>query len=258
MNAALVGGCAVAGLAAGLLLDDVGGADPAGAAPSQVAEASSVAAANGLPAASPPFPRPRRPSLRGAGPARQPQSGWRPQSSPPCSSGWPRPVSVPSPALAAYCVLFCGLVAVSVADLRVGLVPRSFLYPTFVLMAGALVGRLRRRRPVDRPRPMPAISGGGAFVVFFAAVVVLSPRHRLRRRAAGRRDRGRPRMDLLRRALRRVRLGVSLRRGRRCRAHGARGHRSQDALAFGPPLALGAVVGVLWGPWVQHFWTAHP
>ena len=23
-------------------------------------------------------------------------------------------------------------------------------------------------------------------------------------------------------------------------------------------VALGAAVGVLWGPWVQHFWTAHP
>jgi leader peptidase (prepilin peptidase)/N-methyltransferase len=29
-------------------------------------------------------------------------------------------------------------------------------------------------------------------------------------------------------------------------------------LAFGPPLALGGIVGVLWGTWFTHLWTAHP
>ena len=43
------------------------------------------------------------------------------------------------PALAAYCVLFAGLVAVSVVDLRVGLVPRTFLYPVAALLGVALV-----------------------------------------------------------------------------------------------------------------------
>jgi leader peptidase (prepilin peptidase)/N-methyltransferase len=46
----------------------------------------------------------------------------------------------PVPALAVYCVLFTGLVALSVTDLRVGLVPRSILYPWLGLVAVALVG----------------------------------------------------------------------------------------------------------------------
>ncbi len=43
------------------------------------------------------------------------------------------------PQLAAYCVLWMGFVALSVVDLRVGLVPRKVLYPTLAVVAAGLV-----------------------------------------------------------------------------------------------------------------------
>src|SRR6202034_2452033 len=141
MNAALVGGCAMAGLAAGLLLDELAARIPPAPPRAKVAEASSVAAANGLPVAPPPVPHTPSPLLRAPGP---------PGAAERVAAGAVTALFLglaaarlgAEPALAAYCVLFCGLVAVSVADLRVGLVPRVILYPTFVLMAGALVAAI--------------------------------------------------------------------------------------------------------------------
>jgi leader peptidase (prepilin peptidase)/N-methyltransferase len=256
MNAALVGGCAVAGLAAGLLLDELAARIPPAPPPAKVAEASSVAAANGLLVASPPVPETPSPLLRAPGP---PGAAERVAAAVVTALllGLAAARLGAEPALAAYCVLFCGLVAVSVADLRVGLVPRVFLYPTFALMAGALVAASAvDGRWTDLAHA--AISGGGAFVVFFVLWWFYP-------RGIGFGD---------------VRLAGVIAAGLGWISFGAlyvgfasgflfgvvvgvvlmmrEGTGRKTRLAFGPPLALGAAVGVLWGPWVQHFWTAHP
>ena len=35
------------------------------------------------------------------------------------------------------------------------------------------------------------------------------------------------------------------------------GHRAQDQVPFAPALAVGAVVGVLWGSWLANYWVLH-
>jgi leader peptidase (prepilin peptidase)/N-methyltransferase len=69
--------------------------------------------------------------------------------------------------LAAYCVLFAGLVSLSVVDLRVGLVPRDVLYPLAVLVALAFFGSAAAD---DQWRPLvdAGVGGAMAFAVFFA------------------------------------------------------------------------------------------
>jgi len=161
------------------------------------------------------------------------------------------------PELAAYCALFGGLVAVSVADLRVGLVPRVLLYPTFALMAAGLVAA----SAVDgrwHGLADGAIGGGIAFVVFFALWWFYP-------KGIGFGD---------------VRLAGVLGAGLGWIGFGAlyvgfasaflvgvlvgvvlmlrHGTGRKTRLPFGPPLALGATFGVLWGTWLTHFFTARP
>lgn len=78
------------------------------------------------------------------------------------------------PQLAAYCVLFAGLVAVSIVDLRVGLVPRRVLYPTLAATAAGLLAASAADGDTIR-LAWAAIGGVAAFVVF-TAVWWLFPR----------------------------------------------------------------------------------
>ncbi|HXQ19100.1 MAG TPA: A24 family peptidase [Acidimicrobiales bacterium] len=254
MDAALVGGCAVAGLTAGLILDEVA-AHIAPARPlSEVAEPAAASAQSAVAAIAP----------------GEPVVAVRPVPGPPKAAERVAVSLVAAlafalaaarlgaqPELAAYCALFGGLVAVSVADLRVGLVPRVLLYPTFALMAAGLVAAAavdERWRPLEHA----AIGGAGAFVVFFALWWCYP-------RGIGFGD---------------VRLAGVLGAGLGWIGFGAlyigfaaafllgvvlglvlmlrHGTGRKTRLAFGPPLALGATIGVLWGTWLVHAWTTHP
>ena len=78
----------------------------------------------------------------------------------------------------------------SVADIRVGLVPRKLVYPTLALLAVALW-----RPPAVagdwRPLGDAAIGGAAGFAVFFAIWWIYPAGHGVRGRAAGRADRAR-------------------------------------------------------------------
>jgi leader peptidase (prepilin peptidase)/N-methyltransferase len=71
------------------------------------------------------------------------------------------------PVLAAYAVLFAGLVSLSAIDLRVRLVPRPILYPLAGLVAVALVAAAAADGHW-RPLGDAAIGGALALAVFFA------------------------------------------------------------------------------------------
>jgi leader peptidase (prepilin peptidase)/N-methyltransferase len=256
MDAALVSGCALAGLTAGLILDDVAARIPPVRPRTPVAEASAVPSPTGFPAAPPSALEPAGPARRVPGP---PRVAERVTASvvTALALGLAAARIGAQPELAAYCALFGGLVAVSVADLRVGLVPRVLLYPTFGLMAAALVAASaadgRWRALTDA-----AIGGGIAFGVFFLLWWFYP-------KGIGFGD---------------VRLAGVLGAGLSWIGFGALyigfassfllgvvvgvvlmlrdGTGRKTRLAFGPPLALGAVIGVLWGTWLTHFWTAHP
>ncbi|MGH9093095.1 MAG: prepilin peptidase, partial [Acidimicrobiales bacterium] len=160
------------------------------------------------------------------------------------------------PELAAYCVLFAGLVAVSVADVRVGLVPRLLVYPTLGLMAVALVGAAAAAGDWgDLLRA--AIGGAVGFGVFFA-IWFVAPR------SMGFGD---------------VRLAGVIGAGLGWLGYGelylgflvafvvgaavglvkmaVQGTGRKTSLPFGPALAAGAVVGVLWGGTLANLWL-HP
>jgi leader peptidase (prepilin peptidase)/N-methyltransferase len=157
------------------------------------------------------------------------------------------------PQLGAYCALFVGLVAISAVDLRVGLVPRKILYPTFVLMTIGLVGA---SAALDAWTPMlhAVIAGVAAFALFFA-IWWFHPRGlgfgdvRLAGvMGAGLGWLGLPEAYLgflaafLIGALYGLVVMAVQRSGRRTR------------IAFGPALAAGAVIGVLWGPTLAQTW----
>ena len=256
MDAALVSGCAVAGLAAGLILDDLAARIPPARPRPAVAEAPAVPAPSGLPAAPLPLPPPVPPARPMPGPPR-PAERVAASVLSAVAFGLAAARIGAQPELAAYCVLFAGLLAVSVADLRVGLVPRVFLYPTFGLMAVALVAAAA----VDghwHPLGEAAIGGAIAFSLFFLLWWFYP-------KGIGFGD---------------VRLAGVLGVGLTWLGFGAlyvgfasafllgvvvgvvlmlrEGTGRKTRLAFGPPLALGAVIGVLWGPWLTHLWTTHP
>lgn len=160
------------------------------------------------------------------------------------------------PELAAYCVLFGGLVAVSVADVRVGLVPRVLVYPTLALMAVGLVAAAG----VDgdwRSLLSAAIGGAAGFLVFFA-IWFVAPRSmgfgdvRLAGViGAGLGWLGYAELYLgflvafvVGAAVGLVKMGVQ-------------GTGRKTSLPFGPALAAGAVVGVLWGGTLANLWLHH-
>ncbi len=275
MNAVLVAGCAVGGALAGAVLDVVAARVPPAPDPVDAALASAAAShddpaqvATGATAQDP-----DRPATPGA-PARDggdPQTPVAARTAP----GPPGPLELtaaaavtalllaaaavrfgPVPELAAYCVLFAGLVAISVADLRVGLVPRTLLYPTLGLMTLALVAAAGLAGDWT-PLLHAAIGGGGAFVVFFV-VWWFAPR------GLGFGD---------------VRLAGLLGAGLGWLGFAnvyvgflsgfvigalmgtakmlAQGTGRKTRFPFAPALALGAVVGVLWGSWLANYWILH-
>lgn len=160
------------------------------------------------------------------------------------------------PALAAYCALMAGLVAVSVVDARIGIVPRAVLYPSFAAMA---VGLLAASAVDSRWRPLgnAAIGGAAAFAVFFALWWFFP-------RGLGYGD---VRLaGVLGTALGWIGFGeiyVGFLVGCACGAvlgvvlMVGRGTGRKTRLPFGPPLALGCAFGVLWGPWAVHLWLHH-
>lgn len=157
------------------------------------------------------------------------------------------------PALAAYCALFGGLFAVSVADIRVGLVPRKLLYPALGLMAVGLVAASAVSG--DYHRLLEATIGGvGALAAFFC-IWWVSPRSMGMGdvRLAGVIGAG---LGWI--GYRQLYVGflVAFVVGS---AVGAvkmlvRGSGRKTSLPFGPALAAGAVVGVLWGTYLANLW----
>jgi len=153
------------------------------------------------------------------------------------------------PELAAYCVLFAGLVALSTVDIRVGLVPRKILYPTLVVMSAALVAAA-----VAGGRWSPLVGGVAAFLVFYA-IWWLFPKGMGMGdvRLAGLIGTG---LGYL--GFRQLYLGFLI-----AFVVGSvigvvkmavQGTGRKTALPFGPALAAGAVVGVLWGGALAGLW----
>ncbi len=269
VNAALVGGCAAAGAVAGVFMDVLASRVPPHRAsiPAPVSSAAGDSTAAGhAPLGAPPSAA-TLPAATVPGTTPSPDP---PQAVPPPARPIPAERSVvvvvtavlfagaaarlgTVPELGAYCALFAGLVAVSVTDIRVGLVPRAFLYPTAGLVAAGLVAA----SAVDadwRPCLDALIGGAAAFGTFFA-VWWLVPR------SMGFGDvrlAGVIGLSLGWLGLRQVYLGfvvafvvgsvvgvakmVVQRTGRK------------TALPFGPALAAGAVVGVLWGSTLASLW----
>ena len=157
------------------------------------------------------------------------------------------------PALAAYCVLFAGLVAVSVVDLRVGLVPRTFLYPVAALLGVALVAASAVAG--DWHALGEAVIGAAiAFVVFFV-VWFLYPRGLgfgdVRLAAAIGLGLGwlgllHLYVGFLVGFLAGVLFGLVV--------MARRGSGRKTRIPFAPALALGAVVGVIWGGQIINAW----
>jgi leader peptidase (prepilin peptidase) / N-methyltransferase len=159
------------------------------------------------------------------------------------------------PVLAAYCALMCGLVAASLVDLRIGLVPRTILYPTF---AATAVG-LAAASAVDshwRPLADAAIGGAAAFGAFFV-LWWFFPRGigfgdvrlaGVMGAALGWIGFGEIYVGFLAAFVvgTVVGLGVMV----------AMGTGRKTRFAFGPWLSVGAAFGILWGPWAVHLWLA--
>ncbi len=158
MEPALVAGMGVAGLVAGVALDAVAARVPPAPTPADpeaplapVGSAPAEAVDPGLPETGPATTAGTASAAPGA-PAlpdwRTPGSGGtRPGPAERAAAGLVGGALLagaaarfgPAPALAPYAVLFCGLLVLSLTDLRVGLVPRVFLYPTALLVAVGLV-----------------------------------------------------------------------------------------------------------------------
>jgi leader peptidase (prepilin peptidase)/N-methyltransferase len=269
MDVVLVVGCAVAGAASGPFLDELGARiPPSRAEPVETTleqdEIPQALALADAPEADIGAPEPAA-GARFAGTA----------PSPPVPPSPPRPAERAGaavltaalfggaaarlgaePELAAFCVLLAGLVAISVADVRVGLVPRKIVYPTLVLVAGGLVGAsLADGRTSALVTAL--VGGAGAFVVFFV-IWWISPR------SMGFGDvrlAGVIGFALGWLGYRELYLGFvfafvagSL--------FGAvkmvvQGTGRKTSLPFGPSLAFGAAVGVLWGQYLAGLWVEH-
>ncbi|MGH9045493.1 MAG: prepilin peptidase [Acidimicrobiales bacterium] len=160
------------------------------------------------------------------------------------------------PHLAAYCALLAGLVAVSIADLRLGIIPRIMLYPAFGLCLAGLVGASWAE---GRWFSLVwAVAGGAiAFGVFFALwwffpngigygdvrlAGVLGA-------SLGWLGPGELYVGFLAAFLLGTAFGAAVMVVRRS----GRGTR----FAFGPSLAAGAAFSVLWGGWIIQLWRGH-
>jgi len=160
------------------------------------------------------------------------------------------------PALAPYCVFFGGLVTLSVADIRVGLVPRKILYPTLFLMS---LGLLAASAVGDDWWSMATAAIGGAIgFVAFLVLYILFPR-------------GMGFGDVRLAGLIGVGLGwltlTDLYSGFLCgfiagALYGTvkmlvQGSGRKTRFPFAPGLCVGAVIGVLWGGWLASYWVLH-
>ena len=157
------------------------------------------------------------------------------------------------PSLAAYCALFGGLVAVSVADLRSGLIPRRILYPVLGLVA---IGLAAASADLGEWRPFldAAIGAAVAFAVFYAIWWIY--------------PKGLGFGDVRLAAL--CGLGLGFLGFRQLYVgflaaflFGALGglvvlaRRGARRFPFAPALAAGTAFGVLWGGWLGNLWL-HP
>lgn len=280
MDTTLVGGCAGAGAVAGMLLDLVAARVP----PASAGKPQHPAGGDGegRPLASGGYPAPGAPPLAPAGPGLGPEAGV-PQPAVELARGTAAvaapvaPTSLelvgtalagaltlglaaarlgPVPELGAYCALFAGLVALSVVDIRVGLLPRTILYPTAALMA---VGLLATSAVDDQWGAVgrAAVSGLAALVVFFGIWWVY--------------PKGLGFGDVRLAALTAVGLGwlgyrqvyVGFVAGFLLGAvagvvkMAAQGTGRRTRLPFGPALSAGCMIGVLWGTWLSSAWLAH-
>ncbi len=161
-----------------------------------------------------------------------------------------------TPPLAAFCALFAGLVAASVVDAREGIVPRVIVFATLSALA---LGLLSASWADDRWRALgdAAIGGTAAFAVFFA-LWWFFPRGLgygdvrlagLIGTALGWLGFGELYVGFLAGFVAGTALGVLL--------MVTQGTGRKTRLPFGPPLALGAAFGVLWGHWAVHLWLSH-
>jgi len=157
------------------------------------------------------------------------------------------------PELAAYCVLFGGLVAISVADLRVRLVPRVILYPTLALMTLAFVAAAAVARHWH-PLLDAAIGGAVCFAVFFV-IWFIAPRGMgfgdvrlagLIGAGLGWLGFGQVFVGFLAAFVVGAVIGLVLMT--------VKGTGRKTALPFGPALAAGCVFGVLFGGTLAHLW----
>ncbi|MHB1776313.1 MAG: prepilin peptidase [Acidimicrobiales bacterium] len=263
MDTTLVGGCAGAGALAGALLDLVAARVPAPAA------TAAGPSADDLPAASPVVPGAGRPAtapaLDVAGDAAVSGAPLAPSTAELLAAALAGGLTFglaaarlgPVPALGAYCALFAGLVALSVVDLRVGLLPRTILYPTAGLVA---VGLLAASAAGDEWAALgrAAASAAVALVVFFGIWWVY-PRGLgfgdvrlagVMAAALGWLGYGEVYVGFVAGFLLGAVIGVV--------KMAVQGTGRRTRLPFGPALAAGCMVGVLWGSWLANAWLSHP
>jgi leader peptidase (prepilin peptidase)/N-methyltransferase len=162
----------------------------------------------------------------------------------------------PVPVLAAFVAFCCGGIALSVTDIRVGLIPVRILYPTLAAVSAGLVGAALADGDWH-DLWVAAVAGVVVFVVFFAIWWVaprgmgfgdvrlsgvcglvlgwLGPLHVY--------------VGLLCSFAVGVLWGVAV--------MVVRGGGRRTRFAFGPALVAGTMVGLLWGGTVIHAWLGH-
>lgn len=248
MDAVLVTGCTVGGLAVGAVLDSLTGRIVPAPEPAAVAEPAYAGA---------PAPPPAPP--QSVAPVARVPSATEVALSAVLTGGLFALLAVrlgSAHQLVGYCALMAGLVAVSIVDARVGIVPRSILYPTFAACAVGLVaaGALDHRW---RPVANGAIGGVGCFAVFFA-LWWFYPRGigygdvrlaGVMGAALGWIGFGELYIGFLAAFVVGAVIGVAV--------MAVRGTGRRTRFAFAPALSAGAAFGVLWGPWAVRLWLHH-
>jgi len=262
VDTTLVGGCAAAGALAGALLDLVVArvpvaAGPADSAVDEVQVASPVVPGAGRPATAPPVDLAGDATVAAAALAPSTPELLGTALFGGLTLGLAAARLGAVPALGAYCALFAGLVALSVVDIKVGLLPRTILYPTAGLVAVGLVAASAVGHDWDAVG-RAAASAAVALVVFFAIWWVY-PRGLgfgdvrlagMMAAALGWLGYGEVYVGFVAGFLAGAVIGVV--------KMAAQGTGRRTRLPFGPALAAGCMVGVLWGSWLANAWLSHP
>jgi leader peptidase (prepilin peptidase) / N-methyltransferase len=160
------------------------------------------------------------------------------------------------PVLAGVCALLGGLIASSVVDVRLGILPRSIVYPTLGALAVGLLGAAA----VDhqwRSLLHAGIGGVGSFVVFFGLWWVYPKGIGLGDvRVAGLMGAGlawfgfgQLYVGFL------AAFGIGAVVGLALMLRHGTGRKTR--LAFGPALCAGTAIGIWWGAWIVHLWLHH-